>query len=318
MKYQFLTTIFLGIMMQVCANNKPDSGVSPEMKKESLETIRKVLASESEWVKVHAAEFLLWSGNPEGVQEVFLAEEKLYDTKPQYRVGIWRVLAQTAASDVEKKVWTDKIMQAFLDTNGTDRIHAVETLAKLNISPLSVNDKITRQALESATKSLAFYTQWSVAYTSPAWQARTQKEFLDMLVAGIADGGAERQASYILRQFGKLSEQDWKKFVQILLNKPIDTNPNVNLYSAAFTTAPESLSASDAFKKIHKRLLHFGQSASKGDRYELAMALSINGSGQDIPTLMALLHRENPLAAAVDNADVAAAAGYALLKLAQK
>jgi hypothetical protein len=320
MKYQInsLITLIFWITVNACTNNKPASGISPELEKESLTKLRKVLNEESEWVKVHAAEFLLWSGHPDGVREVFLEEEKQFGTKSQYRIGIWRVLAQTETDSVNKKIWTDKILEAFLDTAGTDRIHAVETLAKLKVSPLSADENITRLAMESPVSSLATYAQWSVAYSSQDWRLKTQREFLTRIVGGGEDGAVAKQMAYILRQFGTLPEADWKSLVQVLNNKGEDQAPGVFLFSAAFVTAPEKNKRSAEMENIHDQLLKFSESASKGDRSELSIALSVNGTERDVPVLTGLLRGTNPLPLAADNADVAAAAGYALLKLSQK
>jgi hypothetical protein len=320
MKYQIvsLITIIFWITVNACTNNKPVSGISPELEKESLESMRKVLKEESEWVKVHAAEFLLWSGHPDGVREAYLEEEKQFNTKSQYRIGIWRVLAQTERDSVNRRIWTDKILAAFLDTAGTDRIHAAETLAKLKVSPLSTNENIARLAMESPVSSLATYTQWSAAYSSQDWQLKTQQEFLTRIVRGAESGAVANQMAYILRQFGTLPEADWKSLVKALDEKSETEEPSVYLCSAAFVTAPAMYHGSAEMEKIRDRLLKFSESASKGDRSELAIALSVNGTERDVPVLEGLLRGSNPLPTAADNADVAAAAGYALLKLNQK
>jgi hypothetical protein len=320
MKYKIISliTICFWFTMNACTNNKPGSGVSPELETESLATLRKVLNDESEWVKVHAAEFLIWSGHPDGVREVFLEEEKLFATKSQYRIGIWRVLAQTESDSTEKKIWTDKIMAAFLDTSGTDRIHAVETLAKLKISPLAIDEKITQQAMESPVSGLATYAQWSAAYTSQEWCSKSQMNFLNRIVSGLDSGAVESQAAYILRQFGALPESEWKMLAQAVLSESADAKPNVYLHSAAFVTVPDGLRESAEMQKLHEAIIKFSESSSKGDRSEVAIALSINGSAGDVPVLEGLLRGDHPLPVAADNADVSAAAGYALLKLSQK
>src|SRR5690606_5058579 len=67
---------------------------------------------------------------------------------------------------MKKMSISNKIREAFMDTSGSDRIHAAETMAKLRYAPPIQDSLATKAALLSSVKPLAWYTQWSVAYTS--------------------------------------------------------------------------------------------------------------------------------------------------------
>src|SRR5690606_1997578 len=97
-----------------------------------------------------------WTGNAEGVKEAFLKELALFHQKSQYRIGIWRVLAQVS-DGAEAAQYHKQIVSAFLDTAGKDRIHAIETMAKLKISPLPDYPFETQDALKSSIKGLSAY-----------------------------------------------------------------------------------------------------------------------------------------------------------------
>lgn len=285
--------------------------IADTLKKQALQTLREVMSTQAEWVKVHAAEFLIWSGNPEGVQQEFLKQEKLFGDKPQYRIGIGRVLAQTVKTKAEKEVYTDKILQAFLDLNGTDRIHAVETLGKLKISPLKYSEEITREALKSSNESLALYTRWSVAFKSHDSLKSTKNELLKLLREGKASKAAEGTIAYILRNLGDLTESQWKELTTTVLSKP---DPNVYQYSAVWVTAPKTVFGSSELKQVHEELLKFSNSPSKADRMEMCMALAAKIGKDDLPVLVALLNGAEPLPSESDNADVKGAAAFAILK----
>lgn len=287
------------------------SAIPDTLKNEALQTLRNVMVTQKEWVKVHAAEFLIWSGNPEGVREEFLKEEKRFGQQSQYRIGIARVLAQVAASAAEKRAHTDKIMEAFLDESGSDRIHAVETLAKLRLSPVGRDAKLTQDALASSTQSLVMYTRWSVAFTSEEAMRKTKEEMLELLASGKMDSAGESQAAYILRNLGNLTVEQWKRLSAVALNK---SKPNVFQYSAAYVTAPKNVHASREFKAIQKGLIQFSRAPSKGERMEFCMALSYGAAQQDLQELTAMLYGANPFPTNSDNEDVKAAAAYALLK----
>lgn len=286
--------------------------IVPEvLKKQALQTLREVMNTQAEWVKVHAAEFLIWSGNPEGVKDEFLRQEKLFGDKSQYRIGIGRVLAQTAKPKAEKEVYTDKILQAFLDLDGIDRIHAVETLGKLKISPLKYSEETTREALKSSNESLALYTRWSVAFTSHDSLKSTKNELLRLLREGKASKAAEGTIAYILRNLGDLTVSQWRELATTVLSKP---DPNVYKYSAVWVTAPKTVFGSSELKQVHEELLKFSNSPSKADRMEMCMALAAKSEKEDLLVLVALLNETDPLLSDSDNADVKAGAAYAILK----
>ena len=100
--------------MNACHPGESEIKEQPaDLKEEAVNTLRKVLHEQQEWVKVHAAEFLIWSGHPGGVKEAYLKELERFHEKPQYRIGIWRVLTQLSNGD-EAAQYKTKIVNAFL------------------------------------------------------------------------------------------------------------------------------------------------------------------------------------------------------------
>lgn len=312
-----LTLIFFWIMLDAYGGKKTDSVAVLEMEQNALKTLRGVLKNQLEWVKVHAAEYLLWTGNAEGVQEEYLLEEKLYGTKPPYRIGIWRVLAQAATTDKERKAWTDKIKAVFLDSTASDRTHAAETLAKLKISPLSDDRHLTEQTLNSPVRALALYTAWSVAFSAPDSLKKAPAKFLDMILKAGGDPSGKSTPAYALRQMKGVSDHEWDQLATLALSEPIGSPARIYLLSAAFTTAkgdrkPEILS------RIHTELLKYKTAASKGDLSEMCAALAEKGTAEDLPMLDDLARNQNQQTSESDKADVAAAACYAILKIGKR
>ncbi len=312
--FTFLTIISFWIMLDACRNKGGDSGGSSDMEKQSVAVLRDVLATRSEWVKVHAAEYLLWSGNPEGVQEVYLAEEKRFNTKPQYRIGIWRVLAQAAKTEAEKKVWTDQIKAVFLDSTATDRTHAAETLAKLKISPLADDPALTQITLNSSVKSLALYTEWSVAYSSPESLKAAPAKFLKMILSAGHDPSAKSTPAYALRQLKGLTDEEWDLLAAAALAEPADSPARIYLLSAAFTTINEGRKP-EKLAQIHAEIVKYQTASSKGDISEMCVALAGSGTTDDLPVLVSLSEHLTQLSSDADKADVRAAAAYAVLRI---
>lgn len=297
-----------------CIRIKPDQA---SQNQQAITVLRHVMATQSEWVKVHAAEYLIWSGNPQGVQESFLLEDKLYGGKPQYRIGIWRVMAQLAATAGERKVWTDKIKAAFLDPAGTDRLHAAETLAKLRISPLHDNQLLTEETLKSDVKPLALYTFWSVCFTTEESQKAAPGQFLEMIQQAGNDAVLKTIPAYAMRQLKGLSEPQWQCLSKIALAEPIGSSARIYLLSAAFSTA-DTKDSPPLLTTLHSELIKYKDAPSKGERTEMTAALAENGTSADLPLLLALFKNENPLGNETDSEDVKAAAAYAILKINQR
>src|SRR4051812_21748057 len=76
--------------------------ISSQLRDQSVAVLRETLARQSRWVKVHAAEYLLELSYPQEIQAAFAAEREAHETEPQYRIGIWRVLARAATSATER------------------------------------------------------------------------------------------------------------------------------------------------------------------------------------------------------------------------
>lgn len=309
-KFQGLVIIFL---LMNCTNSANNKQTIEDAGKQSLTVLQDVLQQQEEWVKVHAAEFLLWTDHPENVKEVYLSELDQFGDKSQYRIGIWRVLAQAADNEEEKKQWTDKILGAFLDESGNDRIHAAETLAKLGISPLLVSEEVTRRAIESTVKGLSIYTQWSIAYTSAELKDSVTHSMINYVLAEDEDIAVKKQAAYVLRQLGDLSVEQWNSLAPTATQILDNNTGNLNLLSALFMHAPESVKDKEIYKEVHRLLVNFKTSDSKSERSEMIMALAKGGTGQDLPILLDLLSGKPLLVAEADNEDVKASAAYGIL-----
>lgn len=288
------------------------------LKENALLALHNVLNNQEEWVKVHAAEFLVWTGHKDSVRPVFLEEEKTLGTKNQYRIGIWRVLAQDADNVETKKLYTDKILQAFLDTAGQDRIHAAETLAKLGISPMQENAGITLQTLGSPVKSLALYTRWAAAYTSADSIAPVQKSFYRILMEDAQEMSVRKLAAFVLRKMGTVSEEDWINLAEKATHESVNEDIKLSLLHTALITAPQNMEHQTGYKNVLSSLLRFKDTATKAVRVELASALAEKGNTEHLPYLLLLMNNEEPLGNPADDADVQAYAAWAVLRIAER
>jgi hypothetical protein len=288
-----------------------------ELRQESVDTLRQILNEQQEWVKVHAAEFLIWSGYPGGVKEAYLKELERFHEKPQYRIGIWRVLTQLSNGN-EAILYKTKIINAFLDTAGRDRIHAIETMAKLKISPLPQYPEATDAALHSDIKGLSAYTHWAVAYTNEDSAKAAGKYFLGRLLDANEDILQRRVAAYVLRNSGELDMTDWNALSDMVLTLPDDAEGKISFLNAALLTAPQEVKINEIYKNIFNRFIAFSNKKDKGIRMDIAAGLAVAGGKEHLPVLADWMRNADPTGIAADDADVQASAAYAVLQVCKR
>ena len=77
---------FIMTTLSGCSNLPKDTQtVSESLKMEALRELRDNLRAQKKWEKVHAAEYLLWLGFPEGVLEEYRNEETMFETESPTR-----------------------------------------------------------------------------------------------------------------------------------------------------------------------------------------------------------------------------------------
>lgn len=287
-------------------------------KTKAVQVLQTNLVTLQEWKKVHAAEFLIWSGYPEGVKEVFLEEEKLYGEKPQYRIGIWRVLAQVEKSKAQKSRWSNKILKAFLDEKGSDRIHAAETLAKLGISPLKDYPDITKRALESTQKNFSLYTRWSTSHDSKEKFSETQDFFLDLATNRGEKDLHRMVAAYVMQKLKRLTPAQWNKLAQAALHEAKKSEVRVNLICATLIAADDTMSKSILYKDVYNEFVEYFNSNSFSTRMKVAEVLAKKGSADDLQLLNSYLENIDSGNNDSNYEDVRSSAAYAILKISDR
>ncbi|RCR71190.1 hypothetical protein [Larkinella punicea] len=308
---QIQTLLFFFLFMIDFASTPVSAqSTSDALRNQCLQELRTVLKTEQEWIKVHAAEYLLWIGEPAGVQEVYLEELRQFEKKSPYRIGIWRVLAQASTTPAEKKKWTDQIAAAFADPNGTDRIHAAETLAKLGISPTTVDPEATRKALAGDNRALSLYTLWGATLSDAKSAPANRQKFLDLALARSEETAPRKLGAFIIRRLGGLTTAEWNRLAEAALSEPVSSGLQLNLVHAALVTASPKARQSEPYRLLRIKMLAAKASPALGDQLELATALSEKGIAADLPVLVPMLKHEN--------ADVRAGAAYAILKITAK
>lgn len=276
MKFVFLACCFCLVSVTVnAATRNSASDISREkLRQRSIVVLRQTLNEGHEWVKVHAAEALLWNGYPGGVKETFTAEIKT--AGPEYRIGVWRVLAQAQGNDVvARKKYVNKVRDAFLDTNGPDHLHALETLAKLGYSERL--DELLSGAKEGKGE-IQVYARWILANSG---DAKDEAALADLLET---DSTVRFVVAYALRHLKRIQPSTLAKLEIAALKEPADSNARVYLFSAWYVHSRE-----DQKKTIEKELLKYVQTGDKNQKCEVCESLADREDKSHIVILEKLL-----------------------------
>lgn len=274
--------------------------VTPAMRDRAVAELRETLANESRWVKVHAAEFLLALGYPQGVGDAFEAERAAHDREPEYRVGIWRVLAASAASADERRAWNDRIKEVLADPAAADHTHAVESLAKLGVR---VSDPEFRSAVERAAAKdprAAVFAHWLLAGSGDSAALQELTATLDS-----TDPQARFLAAYGLQWLRPDDPAIWQT-LRAAAQREQDSPARIYLLSAALVLAPDEREAAP----IHQSILDAANDGSSADRTVACSALAARGTPADVPVLELWLDDPDP--------DARAAAAAALLRIGRR
>jgi hypothetical protein len=313
-----LLSISTSLLILLNMPNIPNDLHPDALAKKAEAELYEVLHHQSEYVKVHAAEYLIWLGQVKIAKETFLKEEIAHHSVPKYRVVVWRVLAQTEKDAVAKKRWTDQIFAAFADEEGQDRIHAAETLGKLKLSPMTKYADATDKILTTQHENLYVYTLWAASQASPAAYATNKVKFLNLLYTSKVDD-LRRISAFVLRKEGKLSQSEWTTLAKTALAEVPESPLKKTLLNTAFATRPAASKASADAKQIKQQLLAGYDKLPAGGRIELSLVLADHGTLADLPVLADFIGNKYSEgiydATTALAADLRATAAYAILKI---
>lgn len=275
--------------------------ISAELRTRAVAVLCRNLEHEQRWAKVHAAEHLLKLSYPQGVQAAFDAEREVHEAEPDYRIGIWRVLAQSAESVDDRQSWMGRIRAVVMDPAAADHVHAIESLAKLR-------DRLEDPALRSVVVAAAkpglrttAYARWLLAVSGGSAELRQLAELLnsnepaDRLVAAHALQRLQLQDAAILKGLQEAADRE-----------PADSSARAFLLSAAWLLTADVGSA----ESYRTSLLGAAGSGAIDGRMVASAALAERGTKADVSLLVSWLGDSN--------ADVQAAAAAALLRIGRR
>ena len=244
------------------------------------------------WVSVHAAENLLWNGYFDGVKENFIARE---DTAGAInRIGVWRVLARANKKDqVAYYRYVNHIRETFCDTEAPDRLHAIETLAKLGFAERLPEIVAAARGNED---TFTAYARWVLANSGIPEDEASLAELLTS-----DNSKLYARAGYALRFLDTVQPETYVLMEECAARFSHDTEGRVYIVSALYVHAPEDK------KEDAKRNLLTYAAGKKNERYEVLEALGYSGDISDTAFIKSML--DDP------DMDVRVSAANALLRI---
>ena len=303
-----LATGLCASLCQVACAADGATTVTAELREQAVRTMRDVLEREDRWVKVHAAEFLLALEYPDAVEETFVKELELHGTEPEYRIGIWRVLSKATYDPKERLRWVHKIRDVFLDPNAPDRLHAVETLAKLGYTVPGATGKTTQKTTEwkifedpnADDPAVDAFARWVLVNSDPEHDESPLRELLaspDARIRGLA--------AYGIRHLSTVSPATGQALASAAAAEPQDSPWRVHLVCATAIHGPADI-RSDWMDELRE----YTEATDSNERYQACQTLAQVASQNDLALLAGRLEDADT--------DVRSAAAYAVLRIGRR
>lgn len=286
-----------------------------DLRRHAVQTLRDGLTEQERWVKVHAAEFLLELSYPQGVREAFERELESHGDARAYRIGIWRVLARAARTSAERKKYVEKITAAARDA-APDRLHAVESLAKLGVAVDEPVAKAIAAWAADAPDAEAVFARWLLALSGHGSVAASEQESTIAAMLERGDATTRLRASFALANLAPLSEDSTAVLLEAgdraVANEPTDDLEQLAdayVIASAWKVAVTNNEDGRFAQQIGAYRAQLERRAQDSPAVAKVMANGLADIGE--PTDADLLSRwlEH------DNADLRSSAAHALLRL---
>ncbi|QDU56870.1 hypothetical protein [Aeoliella mucimassa] len=180
-------SLFLCSLGSICSAAEPSQQLlrtAAEIQDLAIKALQTGLKAEKFWVRVHAAEFLLDLGQSDSLEATVSRELEENGQKSPERIGAWRLAYRMADSAQARDIFEHKILSVAKDASATDHLHAVETLAKLNIQlPESELQGILAITREAGTDEHAFGLWLAVVQRDNGNREQLQEQLASLMLS---------------------------------------------------------------------------------------------------------------------------------------
>src|SRR5690625_3674895 len=277
-----------------------------ELRIEAVDSLYSVLYGTTKWAKVHAGEYLIQLDYRKAIDSVFKAENEEFGQEEGYRIGIWRVLALASRTDEQRDFWISKIKEVYENDRASDKIHALESLAKLGISVETDPGEIV--------SADAVFKSWAYALSSPDAKTSVISRLIKNIESEEVDLKVKKRSVYVLRQLGSLDTREWNELFRLAINLENYSDLKFYLNSLLYVTAPTDTLHNNHLDIIENALYDYTTSDNLTLKREIALALSERGDTSHIDLLQKYL-RQKEDGNFEEISDLRTAAALAILRI---
>jgi hypothetical protein len=273
----------LGRPIQLCIRRtalKWIAGEDDTLELRARAVLHHVMDTEASWIKIHAAEALMAGGEAIEIRDKFLALAPQADSVP-FRVGIWRVLANTSPTAEARAKCVAEVEKIYLNAKSPDRSQAIETLCKLRV-------RVSDAVLEDVRRNVSDPT--APLHAISLWSARLADEpqSLDHLIAALGSVKDDDRAiaAYSLRFLRETDPTLLRALASAADAEKPGTRAYAYLLSAAFASKADP-SKSAAWRAKLEGILANGSTEA---RFEACYGLLSQAHLADLPKYTPLLN----------------------------
>lgn len=242
------------------------------------------MLTNTQWLRIHAAEGLLDNGESGKIVELFRAEADTA-TAP-YRIGVWRVLARSTTGK-ERNDYIEKIRAAMHDPQAIDRISAAESLGKIDAATRADREIISNW-LKTADDATAPFPRWLLVQSSNLSERANDEADLAKLLSS-QDPVARLRAAFALGRLKDLSESSVVKFREQLKVEPDDSIARVYFITALLLHVKDATEIAG----LKKQLLPY-LNGKANEQLEVGIVTGLRGKSEGVELLKPLLKNSEP------------------------
>lgn len=246
--------------------------------------LHEILEREESWIKIHAAEALIAGGEAIAIRERFLRMVPTVDSLP-YRVGVWRVLANTSPTAADRAECVAQVEKIFLNPKSPDRSQAIETLGKLRCSLSGPMLEAARRTAAEGPEPLKVLAYWALQLSG---ETESLEKLLDMIRS--TDGDKRVVAAYALRWLRDLPPAAMTVLARAADQEAEGTRAKAYLTSAAFALDADP-TRRGAWRSTLDRIVTTGTMEM---RFEVCNGMVQQVSLEDLPRYAPLLDDAGP------------------------
>ncbi len=254
-----------------------------EDRQQFLDAIRAAVSDSTGWNRIRAAEALTELGYPE--EAVAALRDQEATAPPEERIGVWRVLARAAPSAKERRDMLDHIRRVAVDPQAPDRLHAVESLAKLGYR-ITDEERSAIQEMATGTPAQSAFPWWLLAIRG---ESQARSELLRSLTD--TDPVARLRAAFSLSQLSRTTRAEAAALKAAALTEPEDSPYRGWIAAAALRQAATRTDREELTRLLETYL----RSDDPQIRIQAANGFADSGTPDDRAALLTLMQDSDPL-----------------------